>query len=84
MESSRAADLCANHDNNGGKTWISINDRPLSKSTCRLLNRVVPNGTLRGVEGEGQISPIRSEKENAALTGKAKTFVRRCGKEKRI
>ena len=24
------------------------------------MNRVVPNGTLRGVEGEGQISPIRS------------------------
>ena len=24
-----------------------------------LINRVVPNGTLRGVEGEGQISPIR-------------------------
>ena len=23
------------------------------------MNRVVPNGTLRGVEGEGQISPIR-------------------------
>ena len=23
------------------------------------MNRVVPNGTLRGVEGEGKISPIR-------------------------
>ena len=33
------------------------------KSTCKLLNRVVPNGTLRGVEGEGQISPIRSIRE---------------------
>ena len=43
-----------------GQTWISIHDCPLSESTCKLLNRVVPNGTLRGVEGEGQISPIRS------------------------
>lgn len=38
---------------------VSIHDCPLSKSTCKLLNRVVSNGTLRGVEGEGQISPIR-------------------------
>ena len=30
-----------------------------TKSTCKLLNRVVPNGTLRGVEGESKISPIR-------------------------
>ena len=42
-----------------GQTWISIHDCPLSESTCKLLNRVVPNGTLHGVEGEGQISPIR-------------------------
>lgn len=26
----------------------------------KLLNHVVPNGTLRGVEREGKISPIRS------------------------
>lgn len=29
-----------------------------AKSTCKLLNRVIPNGTLRGVEGEGQIPPL--------------------------
>ena len=28
-----------------GQTWISIHDCPLSESTCKLLNRVVPNGT---------------------------------------
>ena len=27
------------------------------------MNRVVLNGTLRGVEGEGQISPIRCVRE---------------------
>ncbi|WP_057571795.1 hypothetical protein, partial [Enterocloster clostridioformis] len=34
-------------------------DCPLSESPSKLLNRVVPNGTLRGVEGEVKISPIR-------------------------
>ena len=59
MESGGDAELCAYQDNNSGQTRISIYDCPLSESTCKLLNRVVPNGTLRGVEGEGQISPIR-------------------------
>ena len=59
MESGEDAELCAYQDNHSGQTRISIHDGPLSKSTCKLLNRVVPNGTLRGVEGEGQISPIR-------------------------
>ncbi len=27
---------------------------------CKLMSRIVPNGTLCGVEGEGKISPIRS------------------------
>ena len=60
MESGGNVELGAYQDNNSGQTRISIHDCPLSKSTCKLLNRVVPNGTLRGVEGEGQISPIRS------------------------
>ena len=59
MESGGNVELGAYQDNNSGQTRISIHDCPLSKSTCKLLNRVVPNGTLRGVEGEGQISPIR-------------------------
>ena len=59
MESGEDAELCAYQDNHSGRTRISIHDGPLSKSTCKLLNRVVPNGTLRGVEGESQISPIR-------------------------
>lgn len=46
-------------NNNSGQTRISILVSPLSKSPCKLLNRVVPTGTLRGVEGEGKISPIR-------------------------
>lgn len=33
------------------------------------MNRVVPNGTLRGVEGEGKISPIRSWVKRAAVNG---------------
>ncbi len=28
-------------------------------TSCKLLNRVVPNGTLRGVEGEDKLFPIR-------------------------
>ena len=32
-----------------------------------LINRVVPNGTLRGVEGEGQISPIRLRSSSVQL-----------------
>ena len=59
MESGGNAELCAYQENISGQTRISIHDCPLSKSTCKLLNRVVPNSTLRGVEGEGQISPIR-------------------------
>lgn len=59
MEGGGDAELCAYQGNNSGQTRISIHDCPLSKSTCKLLNRVVPNGTLRGVEGEGKISPIR-------------------------
>ena len=55
----RNAELGAYQENISGQTWISIHDCPLSESTCKLLNRIVPNGTLRGVEGEGQISPIR-------------------------
>ena len=38
--------------------WITVDtDTNTDDSTCKLLNRMVPNGTLRGVEGEGQISP---------------------------
>src|SRR5699024_7928099 len=59
MESGKYAELCAHQDNHSGQTWIPIHDCPLPESSCKLLNRVVPNGTLRGVEGEGQISPIR-------------------------
>ena len=59
MEGGRNAELCANKNNYGGQTWISIYVSPLSESPGKLLNRVVPNGTLRGVEGEGKISPIR-------------------------
>ena len=66
MESGGNVELGAYQDNNSGQTRISIHDCPLSKSTCKLLNRVVPNGTLRGVEGEGQISPIRSPKSPPA------------------
>ena len=57
MESGGDAELCAYQDNNSGQARISIHDCPLSESTCKLLNRVVPNSTLRGVEGEGQNSP---------------------------
>ena len=63
MESGGNVELGAYQDNNSGQTRISIHDCPLSKSTCKLLNRVVPNCTLRGVEGEGQISPIRCVRE---------------------
>ena len=52
---------------------------PLFESTCKLLNCVVPNGTLRGVEGEGQISPIRSIRPASdcrACTGRS---LLRCG-----
>ena len=59
MEGGRNAKLCADKNNHSGQTWISIYVSPLSESSCKLLNRVVPNGTLRGVEGEDKISPIR-------------------------
>ena len=59
MEGGGDAELCAHQDDNSGQTRIPIHDYPLSESTRKLLNRVVLNGTLRGVEGEGQISPIR-------------------------
>ena len=65
MESGGNVELCAYQDNHSGQTRLSIHDCPLSKSACKLLNRVVPNGTLRGVEGEGQISPIRWRKPAA-------------------
>ena len=68
MESGRNAKLCAYQGNISGQTWISIHDCPLSESTCKLLNRVVPNGTLRGVEGEGQISPIRSSDKKGSVS----------------
>ena len=45
MESGGNVELGAYQDNNSGQTRISIHDCPLSKSTCKLLNRVVPNGT---------------------------------------
>ena len=45
MESGRDAELCAYQDDHSGQTRIPIHDCPLSKSTCKLLNRVVPNGT---------------------------------------
>ena len=60
MESGEYAELCTHQNSNSGQTWIPIHDCPLPESSCKLLNRVVPNGTLRGVEGESQISPIRS------------------------
>ena len=59
LEGGNNAKLCAHKEDFSGQTWIPIHDCPLSESSCKLLNRVVPNGTLRGVEGEGQISPIR-------------------------
>ncbi|MDY5477112.1 MAG: hypothetical protein SPG10_09545, partial [Enterocloster clostridioformis] len=49
--------------NHSGQTWLSRYDCPLSESPSKLLNRVVPNGTLRGVEGEVKISPIRLSQE---------------------
>ena len=58
MESGGNVELGAYQDNNSGQTWIPIHDCPLSESTCKLLNRVVPNGMLRGVEGEGGKSPL--------------------------
>ena len=63
VEGGRNAKLCADKNNDSGQTWISIYVSPLSESPGKLLNRVVPNGTLRGVEGEGKISPIRFIKE---------------------
>lgn len=49
----------ANQNNYSGRTRISFLIGSLSESLCKLLNRVVPNGTLRGVEGEDKVSPIR-------------------------
>ena len=55
------------------------------------MNRVVPNGTLRGVEGEGQISPIRlfcgkvrfcERKRSGNRTLSAPEKKGDCGKEK--
>ena len=68
MESGEYAELCTHQNSNSGQTWIPIHDCPLSKSTCKLLNRVVPNGTLRGVEGESQISPIRSSDKKGSVS----------------
>jgi hypothetical protein len=63
VEGGGNAKLCADKNNHSGQTWISIYVSPLSESPCKLLNRVVPNGTLRGVEGEVKISPIRLSRE---------------------
>ena len=52
MEGGGDAELCAHQDDNSGQTRIPIPGCPLSKSTSKLLNRVVPNGRLRGVVGE--------------------------------
>ena len=38
--------------NHSGQTRISILISPLSESSCKLLNRRIPNGTYGGVEGE--------------------------------
>ena len=51
--------ICAYKGNNSGQAQIPVHGYPLSKSARELLNRVVPNGTLHGVEGEGRVSPIR-------------------------
>ena len=59
MESSGVAEHRAYKGNNSEQARIPVHDCPLSESTGKLLNRVVLNGTLRGVEGEGRISPIR-------------------------
>ena len=53
------AQLGTHQKNHSGQTWLSRYDCPLSGSPSKLLNRVVPNGTLRGVEGKVKISPIR-------------------------
>lgn len=59
MESGGDAQRGALQENISGQTGISIPVGPLSESSRKLLNRVVPNGTLRGVEGEAKTSPIR-------------------------
>jgi hypothetical protein len=59
MESGGDAQRGAHQENISGQTGISIPVCPLSESSRKLLNRVVPNGTLRGVEGEANTSSIR-------------------------
>ena len=68
LEGDSNAKLCAHKEDFSGQTWIPIHDCPLSESSCKLLNRVVPNGTLRGVEGESQISPIRSSDKKGSVS----------------
>ena len=79
MESGEYAELCTHQNSNSGQTWIPIHDCPLSESTCKLLNRVVPNGTLRGVEGESQISPIRSSDKKGSVSDGILAIVYRRG-----
>lgn len=43
----RNAKLSADENNYNGQTRISFYVSPLSESPCKLLNRVVSNGTLR-------------------------------------
>ena len=64
MESGGDAQRGAHQENISGQTGISIPVGPLSESSRKLLNRVVPNGTLRGVEGEAKTSPIRLSAES--------------------
>lgn len=59
MEGGRNAKLSADKNNHSGQTRISVYVSPLSESPCKLLNRVVPDGTLHGVEWEGKIPSIR-------------------------
>ncbi len=40
VEGGRDAEFCADQRNHSGQTGISIHVRPLSESTCKLLNRL--------------------------------------------
>ena len=59
MEGDDNASFGADQNNNSGQIWISILVSPLSESSCKLFDRIVPNGTLRDVEGEVKMSQIR-------------------------
>ena len=69
MEGGDDAKFGVDQNNYSGQTWISVLVSPLSESSCKLLNRVVPNGTLRGVEGEVKISPIRFRQKVQKFVG---------------